>query len=171
MLGKLETGNHGCYKDSHDTVVWWNQMPLLIESHVFVLVTTNNTPFLPKRTKYSAVKLQPVRTGTRLWLFHKPCAMAGIRSYCSRSRWQSRLHVSESVSFPLSTSLRGGLCPVLALCIASHPSSCVGKGKRMTLAFLAHTWKITVPPFPSLRCDGGGGDGPSAIRQATTLPT
>ena len=66
MLGKLETGNHGCYKDSHDTVVWWNQMPLLIESHVFVLVTTNNTPFLPKRTKYSAVKLQPVRTGTRL---------------------------------------------------------------------------------------------------------
>lgn len=46
MLGTLETGNHGCYKDSHDTVVWWNQMLLLIESHVFVLVTTSNTPGL-----------------------------------------------------------------------------------------------------------------------------
>lgn len=41
-------------------------MLLLIESHVFVLVTTNNTPFLSRRTKYSPEKLQSVTIGTRL---------------------------------------------------------------------------------------------------------
>lgn len=51
MLVKIETENHGCYKDSHDTVVQWNQILLMAESHVFVQVTTNNTPFLPRRTK------------------------------------------------------------------------------------------------------------------------
>lgn len=120
-------------------------MLLLIESHVFVLVTTNNTPFLPRRTKYSPEKLQSVRIGTRLWLFHKPCVVASIRSCCSRSRWQSRLHGSESVNFPFSLPCKEGC--VLALCIASHPSSCNGKGKCMTLVFLAHTWKVTVPRF------------------------
>lgn len=39
-------------------------MLLLIESHVFVLVTTNDTLFLPKKTKYSPENLRPVRIGT-----------------------------------------------------------------------------------------------------------
>lgn len=71
---------------------------LPIESHVFVLVTTNNTPLLPKNPKYSPEKLQPGRIGTGLCLFHKPRVMAGMQRARARSRWQSRLHIPESLS-------------------------------------------------------------------------
>lgn len=91
-------------------MLWPGGTELLpIESHVFVLVTTNNTLLLPKNPKYSPEKLQAGRVGTGLCLFHKPRVMAGMQRACARSRWQSRLHIPESLSFSLSPSLRAGM--------------------------------------------------------------
>lgn len=46
-------------------MLWPGGTELLpIESHVFVLVTTNNTPLLPKTPKYSPENLQAGRIGT-----------------------------------------------------------------------------------------------------------
>lgn len=61
-------------------MLWPGGTELLpIESHVFVLVTTNNTLLLPKTPKYSPENLQAGRIGTGPCLFHKRRVMARTR--------------------------------------------------------------------------------------------
>lgn len=73
---------------------------MLVESHVCVLVTTNNTALLPKNP--TRARSAPEQGALALWIFH---GMAGLQLARARSRWQSKLHIPESLSFSLCPSL------------------------------------------------------------------